>query len=175
MKCLVLLSVVAAAVAYPVADDAPYALPSPPKVYAQVPKYPQAPLPQKYAPAPKYRPAGPKYKEPEYDPQPYTFEYGVADQYTGANFKATESQDDAGTVLGSYTVDLPDGRVQTVTYKADEYGGFVADVSYQGEPIYPPEPAEGYGNTYKAQYKAAPKKYAPAPKYQPKPKPAYEA
>ena len=53
---------------------------------------------------------------------------------------------------GSYTVNLPDGRVQTVTYTADEYGGFVADVKYEGEPVYPPEPAEGYGNSYKSKY-----------------------
>jgi hypothetical protein len=30
-------------------------------------------------------------------------------------------------------VNLPDGRVQTVTYTADHYGGFVADVKYEGE------------------------------------------
>ena len=36
-------------------------------------------------------------------------------------------------------VNLPDGRVQTVTYTADHYGGFVADVKYEGESQYPPE------------------------------------
>lgn len=39
-----------------------------------------------------------------------------------------------------------------MTYTADEYGGFVADVKYEGEPVYPPEPAEGYGNSYKSKY-----------------------
>lgn len=62
---------------------------------------------------------------------------------------------------GTYKVNLPDGRVQTVTYTADDYGGFVADVKYEGEAVYPPEPAEGYGNSYK-----------PAPKYAPGPPPA---
>ena len=70
-------------------------------------------------------------------------------------------------------MDLPDGRKQTVTYRADHEGGFVADVSYEGTPVYPPEPAEGYGNSYKKNIKEgyAPK-YAPAPpKYAPAPAP----
>ena len=40
---------------------------------------------------------------------------------------------------------LPDGRIQTTTYTADNNNGFVADVTYQGTPVYPPEPAGGYG------------------------------
>ena len=78
-------------------------------------------------------------------------------------------------------MNLPDGRVQTVTYRADAYGGFVADVKYEGEPVYPPEPAEGYGNTYKSKYSpspkykpSAPKSAPPPPKYEPAP-PKYEA
>ena len=55
---------------------------------------------------------------------------------------------------------------------------------YEGEAVYPPEPEEGYGNTYKKyvkgdrprpNYRPAPAKYEPAPpKYEPVP-PKYEA
>jgi hypothetical protein len=34
---------------------------------------------------------------------------------------------------GEYTVDLPDGRVQVVSYVADHDKGFMADVKYVGE------------------------------------------
>ncbi len=40
---------------------------------------------------------------------------------------------------------LPDGRIQTVSYHADQDGGFVADVTYEGTPVYPDPPAGGYG------------------------------
>ena len=59
------------------------------------------------------------------------------------------------TVTGSYQVALPDGRIQTVTYTADHYNGFVADVTYEGEAHYPED-----------------KPYHPAPSY--KPAPAYK-
>jgi len=149
MKCMVVLALVGVAAAYPRPDGPPAYGPPPPK-------YAPAPAPYKPGPPPK------GYKEPEYPPQPYTFEYGVSDQYSGTNFQAVENQNEKGAVVGSYKVNLPDGRVQTVTYTADDYGGFVADVKYEGEPVYPPEPAEGYGNSYK-----------PAPKYAPKPAPKY--
>merc|ERR1711881_622702 len=41
----------------------------------------------------------------------------------------------------------PDGRTQHVAYKADNYGGYVADVTYEGTAVYPDAPAP---------YKAAP-------------------
>jgi hypothetical protein len=52
-----------------------------------------------------------------------------------------------------------------VTYKADNNGGFVADVKYEGEAVYPPEPKEGYGKApvYGAPPPPAPQRYAPAP------------
>ena len=45
----------------------------------------------------------------------------------GTNFAANENSD-GKTVIGSYTVHLPDGRVQTVSYTADHYNGYIADV-----------------------------------------------
>merc|ERR1712117_495688 len=45
---------------------------------------------------------------------PYTYNYGVADDYSKAAFSQTESNDGTGVVEGSYQVNLPDGRVQTV-------------------------------------------------------------
>merc|ERR1711928_297480 len=79
------------------------------------------------------------YAPQPYDeaPEPFTYEYGVADDYSGANFRKTESQDDYGNVAGSYTIALPDGRIQTTSYHADNDLGFVAEVSYEGTPSYP--------------------------------------
>merc|ERR1712000_574527 len=78
------------------------------------------------------------YKEPEYDgPAVYAYEYAVADDYSGAKFNAGENRDGYAT-SGSYSVALPDGRLQTVNYKvADAYSGYVADVQYTGAPTYP--------------------------------------
>merc|ERR1712203_576301 len=50
-------------------------------------------------------------------PQPFQYEYGVNDDYSGNAFAKTETQNDLGQVQGSYKVNLPDGRVQTVTYR----------------------------------------------------------
>ena len=60
--------------------------------------------------------------------QPYQYQYGVQDDYSGANFAASENSD-AKVVTGTYTVHLPDGRIQTVKYTADHYNGYVADVT----------------------------------------------
>merc|ERR1739842_218728 len=106
---------------------------------------------------PAYGPPVVGYKEEKLPPQPFAYEYGVADDYSKVNFKKTESQDAEGKVIGSFVIALPDGRIQTTTYTADHYNGFVADVTYEGTPVYPPEPKEGYGH-------AAPA-YAPAPAY----------
>ncbi|XP_064086214.1 cuticle protein 19-like [Macrobrachium nipponense] len=67
---------------------------------------------------------------------PYHFQYGVQDPYSGNNFGRHEKSD-GNKVYGSYSVDLPDGRKQTVNYKADQYNGFVADVTYSGQPYHP--------------------------------------
>merc|ERR1712037_52657 len=91
-----------------------------------------------YAPAPIVH-AAPAYAAPVVKvvkelPEPYTYTYGVADDYSKANFNAA----------GSSSVSLPDGRIQTVTYTADHTNGYVAEVSYSGEAVYPPAPAGGY-------------------------------
>ena len=105
--------------------------------------------PPSYGSPPSYAPA-PTYVEKE-EPHPYSYQYGVQDDYSGANFAANENSD-TKVVTGSYTVHLPDGRVQTVTYTADHYNGYVADVQYKGEAVYPEA-----------------KPYHPAPSYAPAP------
>merc|ERR1712080_288741 len=133
-RLTVVCALVACAAALPAGPPAPYHAP---------------------APAPYHAPAKVAYDE---TPKPYAFEYGVADDYSGANFKAAETAD-GKAVHGSSQVNLPDGRVQTVTYTADHYNGFVADISYEGVPHYPEAKA-----------------YHPAPKpaYHPAPAPAYK-
>merc|ERR1712058_117822 len=65
----------------------------------------------------------------------------VSDDYSKANFQQSESNDGNGVVQGSYSVNLPDGRIQTVTYHANDYDGNIAEVTYSGEAQYPPAPA----------------------------------
>ena len=136
-----------------------------------------------YQPTPTYH-AAPAYKQPSYDePAVYAFNYAVADDYSGAKFEAGENRDGYAT-SGSYSVALPDGRTQTVTYKVDDaYSGYVADVQYSGEAHYDEyKPAHGYkaAPAYKPApvYHAAPV-YKPAPVYHAapvyKPAPAYHA
>ena len=69
---------------------------------------------------------GPYVKE-KLAPQPFSYEYGVADDYSKANFKKTETQDANGVVSGSFTIALPDGRIQTVTYSVAPDTGFVVN------------------------------------------------
>merc|ERR1712061_967612 len=78
------------------------------------------------------------------EPSPYTYTYAVADDYSKANFQQFESNDGTGAVTGSYSVNLPAGRIQTVTYNANDRTGNVATVEYAGEAQYPPAPAGGY-------------------------------
>merc|ERR1719433_2200832 len=73
------------------------------------------------------------------EPAPYAYEYGVADDYSKAQFNAAETADPSGNVAGSYSVALPDGRTQHVKYTADHVNGYVAEVTYEGVPVYPEE------------------------------------
>ena len=88
-------------------------------------------------------------------PKPYSYQYGVSDDYSKANFQKTESQDNnvkstdwwqecnvfllQGNVVGQYVIALPDGRIQTTSYTADHANGYIAEVTYQGTPVYPKE------------------------------------
>merc|ERR1719278_2146265 len=67
---------------------------------------------------------------------PYSYTYAVADDYSGAAFQQAENNDGTGVVDGEYSVNLPDGRIQHVKYHANDYDGYVADVTYEGEPHY---------------------------------------
>merc|ERR1712117_198619 len=89
--------------------------------------------PASYAPAPvAYKPA-PSYPE---EPPKYTYSYSVKDDYTSNNYGASEDRDGYAP-SGSYYVALPDGRLQKVTYTVNGDGGYVADVTYEGEAQYP--------------------------------------
>merc|ERR1711892_248617 len=72
-------------------------------------------------------------------PKPYNYQYGVSDGYSKANFQKTESQDSNGNVKGQYVIALPDGRIQTTSYTADHVNGYIAEVTFQGTPVYPKE------------------------------------
>ena len=90
---------------------------------------------------------------------PYTFNYAVADDYSKTNFNVAESDDGTGVREGSYNVALPDGRIQHVKYTTNDYDGFVAEITYDGQAQYPP--AEAY-RVPKPAYGAPPLAYAPA-------------
>ncbi|XP_037793847.1 pro-resilin-like [Penaeus monodon] len=114
-------------------------------------------------PAPSYNPPAPSYNAPApapVGPARYDFNYAVKDDYSGNDFGHQEARDGYDT-QGTYYVQLPDGRLQTVNYNVNGDSGFLADVAYQGEAQYP---AQQPSRTYQP---------APAPSYQPAPTPAY--
>ena len=123
---------------------------------------------------PSYGP--PQVKEEVFPPQPFAYQYGVQDTYSGSNFGKTETQDEGGNVNGEYTIALPDGRTQIVKYRADG-NGYVADVSFEGVAQYPDDVKPSYAPAPLPAYKPAPiVTYQPAPvvSYQPAPVVAYE-
>merc|ERR1719431_50231 len=84
--------------------------------------------------------AAPAYHAAEVYPDevsPYTYNYAVADDYSKSNFNAAETSDGTGKAEGSYSVALPDGRIQHVNYHVDDYAGYVAEVTYDGTAAYP--------------------------------------
>lgn len=98
------------------------------------------------------RPDQPRSYEPEpsYGPASYDFNWAVQDDYSKNNYGQQEARNGDKTT-GSYYVALPDGRTQKVTYSVDGYGGYQAEVTYEGEAQYPP--------AQKSSYKPAEPKY----------------
>ena len=69
---------------------------------------------------------------------PYSFQYLVDEAEKGLYFGQKESSD-GETVTGIYRVALPDGRLQTVKYTADDTNGYVATVTYEHGPAHVPD------------------------------------
>ncbi|XP_042227205.1 cuticle protein 19-like [Homarus americanus] len=122
---LVLLGVVAAAVA-----DSPAAY------YYSAPQEPVEESEESVQERQAYTYSAPEDYSEEYDDVKYDFDWSVKDEDSGNDFGHQESRDGDNT-KGSYTVQLPDGRLQTVTYYVDGDSGYVAEVSYEGEAQYP--------------------------------------
>ncbi|CAL4122919.1 unnamed protein product, partial [Meganyctiphanes norvegica] len=69
-----------------------------------------------------------------HSPAHYGYDYAVHDDYSGSKFVHSETRD-GYKVDGTYYVHLPDGRVQTVNYYADETG-YHPTVVYEGTATY---------------------------------------
>jgi len=102
-------------------------------------------------------------------PPHYAFEHAVHDDYAGTHFGHSEARDGYKTE-GKYFVHLPDGRVQTVTYYADETG-YHPTVSYEGTAHYDAHAAA----PVKAYHTPEPVYHAPEPTYHAPVVPTYHA
>ncbi|XP_045105975.1 uncharacterized protein LOC123501283 [Portunus trituberculatus] len=76
------------------------------------------------------------YESDEFTRPNYEFQWAVRDSSSGNDFDHKEGRDGEDT-QGAYSVHLPDGRRQTVTYVVDGDDGYVADVKYDGVARYP--------------------------------------
>ena len=66
----------------------------------------------------------------------YNFQWAVSDESSENHYGHQEARDGDDT-QGSYYVQLPDGRLQKVTFHVDGDNGYVANVEYEGEASYP--------------------------------------
>nr|XP_027206662.1 extensin-like [Penaeus vannamei] len=167
--------VIAALIVGAIADSVPRYSPPTPSYSPPTPVYSpptpvyNPPTPAYNPPQPAYNPPAPAYNAPAPSgPAQYDFNYAVKDDYSGNDFGHQEGRDGYDT-QGTYYVQLPDGRLQTVTYNVNGDSGFLADVAYQGEAQYPAqEPSRSYQPAPSTSYQPA-----PSPSYQPAPTPAY--
>merc|ERR550534_2838260 len=94
----------------------------------------------------------------------YEFVYSVKAPYHGDDHSHQETKT-GDTTAGQYRVALPDGRIQIVTYRADD-DGYQATVEYEGEQHFEPpiynEPAPAY-HPEPALYHPEPIAYHPEP------------
>ncbi|XP_037801924.1 pro-resilin-like [Penaeus monodon] len=83
----------------------------------------------------------------------YDFQWAVKHDDSGNDFGHQEARDGEDT-QGHTTVQLPDGRLQTVRYVVDGDDGYVADVNYEGEARFPDsyESASFESQEYKPRY-----------------------
>ncbi|XP_063887857.1 uncharacterized protein LOC135115242 [Scylla paramamosain] len=163
-KVVLLLAVVALAAA----DKRPrptYGAPPPPP--PPPPSY-SAPEP----PRPVY--SAPESSEEVEDPPKYAFNWEVEDHYSGNDFDHQEEREYDNT-KGSYSVQLPDGRLQKVTYYVDGDSGYIAEVTYEGEAQYPEseESRESYGPPQPTYSAPESEESEEAPVYAPPPRPSY--
>ncbi|XP_071541142.1 uncharacterized protein [Panulirus ornatus] len=104
----------------------------------------------------------------ESDEAKYDFSYALKDDDSGIDFGHQEAREDDHT-QGSYYVQLPDTRLQKVTYYVDGDSGYVAEVTYEGEAQYP-ESSES--REYSApRYSSPESESREAPVYAPPPPP----
>ncbi|XP_042226734.1 pro-resilin-like isoform X2 [Homarus americanus] len=85
---------------------------------------------------PSFSYSAPRASSEESGPAQYNFNWAVNDDSSENDFGHQETRDNDNT-KGSYSVQLPDGRLQTVTYYVDGDSGYIADVKYVGEARYP--------------------------------------
>ncbi|XP_071540880.1 uncharacterized protein [Panulirus ornatus] len=98
--------------------------------------------PSAYDSTPIYRPASSYQPSLSYEvPPKYSFDWAIKDDFSNSDFGHEETRDGDHT-RGSYSVLLPDGRLQTVRYYVDDDSGYVAEVSYKPayKPLYNPVP-----------------------------------
>lgn len=90
---------------------------------------------------------------------PYDFSYSVKED--DGNDYSRKEESDGEVTRGEYRVLLPDTRVMIVRYTADWKNGYNAEVSYEGEAVYPTTPA------YKSNQDVAGEGIRPGYNYQP--------